>query len=224
MSCLSLTEFGDETKAKSASRGMTAEKPLKKGDRMITVAHKTALQVTSLDKKQSPFPSKIEQESWQRLPWFARLGLLIVDAKLDPKSNLQPWISRLPKSFDTPLHWSDEELNELQSPQMVEAVKQQRSLYKKLFDGINSNSNNMLARDMKYSDFVWAVECVRSRAFSGPLEVAPFKERIRLFLFIAANTLAWPALHVLPLENALNGSYNHMRNRRNVFGAGERVV
>lgn len=98
------------------------------------------------------------------------------------------------------------ELKELQSPHMTRAVHEQRKSYRKLYDKINSTPGNELARGMKYDDFVWAIECIRSRAFSGPLEVAPFKQRLRLFFFILTNTIAWPALHLLTWQNALNGS------------------
>lgn len=206
MSVLALTDFGsDSAKSRKVGRGMTATAALRKDDQLISVARKSTLQVTSLDRKKTPIPNKLSQATWQKLPWFARLAMLLLDAKLDPESKLQPWIERLPQSFETPFHWSEKELLELQSPKMTQDVHEQRKKYRKLFDEINGNADNAIARKMNYSDFVWAVECIRSRAFAGPLEAAPFKERLRLFLFILTNTFAWPALHLLSWENALNG-------------------
>lgn len=190
----------------TSNRGMTAKVPLKKGDMMISVPKNVSLQVSSLDTKKTPFPEKITQETWQTLPWFVRLAFRILDAKSDPESILHPWIARLPRSFDTPFHWSEAELAELQSPRMVNEVTEQKKKYRKYFDDIIRNPGNTLLRNFTYSDFVWAVECVRSRAFSGPQEVAPFKERASLLLFVLANTLAWPALHILSFENAVNGT------------------
>lgn len=209
MSSLALASWEPQKLGMNASsRGMTATAPLKKGNRLITVSCQSTLQVTSLDGKKSPIPHQISGETWQRLPWFARLALLLLDAKLDPKSNMKLWIQKLPKSFDTPFHWSERELLELQNRKMIQSVHEQRKLYRKLYNDINGNADNLLARKLKYDDFVWAVECIRSRAFSGPLEVAPFKERARLFLFIIANTIAWPAINILSWENALNGSFH----------------
>lgn len=206
MSVLALTEFDNEAaKNGKGTRGMTALSPLKKGEQLLSVSRFATLQVTSLSGKRSPIPAKISQQTWQMLPWYAHLALLLLDAKLDAGSKLQPWIERLPASFNTPFHWTEKELLELQSPRMTKAVHEQRRLYRKLYDAINSNADNAIARKMKYSEFVWAVECIRSRAFSGPLEAAPFKERLKLFLFILTNTFAWPALHVLSWENSLNG-------------------
>lgn len=206
MSVLALTDFGNEAaKTGKGTRGMTALSPLKRGDQLLSVGTSATLQVTSLSGKRCPIPTQVSQQTWQMLPWYANLALLLLDAKLDAGNKLQPWIDRLPDSFDSPFHWTEKELLELQSPRMTKAVHEQRKMYRKLYDAINSNADNAIARKIRYSDFIWAVECIRSRAFSGPLEVAPFKERLRLFLFIFTNTIAWPALHVLSWQNALNG-------------------
>lgn len=206
LSAISLTSFHNQnTNSTVPNRGMIATAPLKKGDQLISIARGAALQVTSLDRRQTPLPSKISQSVWQSLPWYARLALLILNAKIDPHSKWKPWVRELPTSFDTPFHWTESQLSELQNLRMIKSVHDQRKQYRKLYNSINSNPANSLARNITYADFVWAVECVRSRAFSGPLEVAPFKERLRLFLFITANTFAWPALNILPWENALNG-------------------
>lgn len=209
MSTVSLTNFPENDRHRGqARRGMTAKKAFKMGETLISVARSATLQVTSLDGTRTRLPGKISQATWQKLPWYARLALLIINAKNEKESPLQSWISRLPSSFDTPFHWSDKELAELQSSSLVKAIKDQRKLYRKYFDEINSSAENKLARKMSYAQFVWAVECVRSRAFSGPLEVASFNERLRLFLFVAANTCVWPTLHVIPWNSALNGSFS----------------
>jgi len=202
MSSVTLRTFGREAEI-LGSRGMAANKVLKKGDQLMSVAKSATLQVNTLDRGRTPIPGSICKETWSRLPWFARLAMLIVHAKQQPDSPLNPWTNRLPTEFQTPFHWSEKELSELQSPRMTMAVHNERKLYRKLFDDVNGNAENGIA--LTYAEFVWAVQCVRSRAFSGPLEVAPFKERLQLFLFILANTLGLPLLHVLPWENALNG-------------------
>lgn len=203
MSRLTLRTYHDDSNAAKAFRGMTATTPLKKGDQLISVAQRATLQVNSLDRRRSPIPSEICTETWSKLPWFARLGLLILKAKKEPENELHDWIDRLPSSFQMPLHWSEKELAELQSRRMTKLVHDQRKSYKKWFDEINGNTENSMT--LSYSEFIWAIECVRSRAFSGPLEVAPFEERLRLFLFISACTLGLPSAHLLAWENALNG-------------------
>lgn len=206
MSKINLTQFKETSESKSiGSRGMVAKVAIKKGQPLITVKKGTSLQVTSLDRKKSPIPGKISQDTWGKLPWFARLGLLVHDARMDATNPLYTWAHKLPTTFNTPFHWDDKELLELQNPIMEQQVRDQRKQYKKWFNEVNKNSNNSLARGMSFNTFVTAVECVRSRAFSGPLEAAPFKERLRIMLFVLTNVLLWPTLHVLPLQNALNG-------------------
>lgn len=208
MSALALTSCEPDAQSNMVgNRGMIALSPLKRGDQLISVKSSITLQVSSLDAKKTPFPSKLSQRTWARLPWYGRLAILLLDAKQQDDSALQPWLSRLPSFFDTPFHWSDKELLELQNPRMVEAIHEQKKQYRKLFDEISGNTDNPIGRKLEYADFVWAIECIRSRAFSGPLEAAPFKERLRLLAFILSNTLAWPSLHVLPWENALNGMF-----------------
>lgn len=208
MASLELTTYPPKSTFNDQSvpgRGMSVIKAVKNGEPLITMDQNVTLQVTSLEARKNVRPVGISKETWEQLPWYARLALLIVDAKLDANNKWHPWVLRLPASFDTPFHWSGSELRELQNPRIVDAVAEQKKLYRKHFDDINSSPDNTLIRKMSYSTFVWAIECVRSRAFAGPLEVAPFKERFRVFLFLVANTLLWPALHLIPWENALNG-------------------
>lgn len=211
MPSISLTNFDSERKG-VAQRGMLATSPVRAGDLLISVDRKKVLQVTSLDVKQSPFPEKVPSDTWRKLPWYVRLALRTADCQQDLEHELHLWASLLPTSVDLPHHWSDSQLAELQNSRLIDAIVEQRNEYRKWYSLLN-NANNPIMRGRKYTDFVRAVDCVRSRAFQGPLELAPFKERLRLLLFIAANVLLWPALKALPLENALNGTYPYLTSR-----------
>ncbi|KAI0566699.1 Rubisco LSMT substrate-binding protein [Gracilaria domingensis] len=203
MNSIKLTSLASDSVA-VLSRGMVATTPLKTGDLLVSLNRNRALQVTSLDGKRSPFPEKVSNETWRKLPWYVRLALRTLDCRTDNRNELHVWASLLPTSLELPLCWSDDELTELQNPRIIQAVREQRKEYKKWYDMLNS-ANNAVMRGVKYGDFLWAVNCVRSRAFQGPLELASFKERLRLIVFIASNVVIWPALNTLPLENALNG-------------------
>lgn len=168
----------------------------------MSVPDSACFQVTSLDRRRSPFQEKISSQTWRRLPWFARLALRILEAR---NGEFKDWVNRLPREFDTLIHWNMKELKELQSPRMINEVTKQKATYREYWDILNGDPGNGMLRDLTYDEFVWAVECVRSRAFSGPLELASFKERSRLFAFIAVNTFLWPTVGVLNWENALNG-------------------
>ena len=188
-----------------SGRGMMVTKAIKKGQSLISIPQSAALEVTTQGARRSSRPDGISMETWKTLSWYVRLALLVVEAKLDANNKWHTWALLLPESFNTPFHWSSKELRELQNPRIIDAVKEQQKVYRKVFDGINRNSDNPFARKLDYELFVWGIECVRSRSFSGALEVAPFKERLGVFIFLALNTILWPTLHLLPWQNALNG-------------------
>lgn len=191
----------------SPSRGLAATQPIKKSGTLVTVPSSAALQVTTAADERIPEQFPIPRSVWRSLPWYARLALSIVTASNTDSDLLHQWTNCLPSSIDTPHHWSTAELEQLQSPRMLTLVHDQRraytACYNRIFDAVPDT-------DLSYDLFIWAVDCVRSRAFSGPQEAAPFRERLRLALFIASNTLVWPTLHVIPWENALNGGLTAM--------------
>lgn len=205
MPSIALTDFDSEEKT-VAQRGMLATSPIREGDLLLSVGRKKVLQVTSLDVKQSPFPEKVSSDTWRKLPWYVRLALRTSECQQDKEHELHFWASLLPTSVGLPHHWSDSQLAELQNTRLIDAITEQRHEYRKWYNLLNK-ANNPIMRGKTYNDFVRVVDCVRSRAFQGPLELAPFMERLRLMLFIAANVFLWPALKALPLENALNGTY-----------------
>lgn len=199
--CISISNL-DISRFSDGLRGLRALTTVLKNEPLISVPSDAALQVSSLDGTKSPFPEKVPAELWQRLSWYARLALMLHDKKSDPA--WRGWIALLPKSFDTPIQWCESDLAELQSPRMRKRVHTQRKSYRAMYDSLEKCA---ITDSLSYDDFVWAINCVRSRAFSGPLETAPFKERVRLSAFIVINTLVWPALNVLGWRQALDGKY-----------------
>lgn len=183
-------------------RGMAATTPLVSNAPVMSVPAAIVLQTSTLDVGRSPLKGQVSDGSWKKMPWYARLALKLHLKK--KSSEWQSWIRMLPPKFDNPFHWSDSDIAELQNPKLAKAVHQQREIYHVLYCELSGNSNR-ICDTMTYDDFVWAVECVRSRAFAGPQEVAPFKDRFQLVLFAALNTFAWPSLHLLDWDKALNG-------------------
>lgn len=194
---LEISEFAD------GLRGVRATVPLSANAPLISVPASITLQVSSLDRSRSPFPEKIHPEAWKKLPWYARLALKLHDKKNDP--SWQEWISLLPDGFDTPFHWPEADLVQLQSPTMTNLIHLQRKSYRKLYIDLISDTRNAITKTMSYEDFVWAIDCVRSRSFSGELEPATFKERFRTVTFISLITIAWPSFHLLSWNQSING-------------------
>lgn len=198
MPSLHLTNF-NTTKI----RGLAASSPITERSTVITVPSTSALQVTSAADEKPPEIFSISRSDWRQLPWFVRLGLMVVAARRDTEDRLHGWANRLPTDVDVPYRWSDAEIAELQSERLAKLIKKQRRIYDDYFKRVCQ----MLPRDVSLSksEFLSGIDCVRSRAFSGPLEAAPFRQRLQLSLFIVANTFGWPLLNVLSWENALNG-------------------
>lgn len=201
MSHLSLATF-PASATQPSIRGLVATQPIKKNTSLITVPSRSALQATTTADEKAPDQFPLTQSEWRKLPWYARLALQVLSANEAAVHPLQAWTQRLPSAIDVPHHWSDADLVQLQSSRMVSLISKQRQAYRKAFQSIEAALPNCR---LSYERFVWAVDSVRSRAFAGPLEPAPFKARLQLAGFIAVNTLVWPCVHVLPWENALNG-------------------
>lgn len=183
-------------------RGMLVTKRMERGETLISAQPSFVLEVNSL-RSRSPFPDRVPDTVWNALPWYGRLALKLL-IKCDDEE-WKPWISLLPKNIDTPLQWQNAELEELQSKRLKSSVLKQRGAYREMFDKLAKKSS--FALSVKYEDFEWALNCVLSRAFEGPLEVAPFKERVKLFLFVVANTVVFPLVGVLDWNQAINGKY-----------------
>lgn len=120
-------------------------------------------------KDKSPFQTWVPDDVWNEKPWYARLALkLLWERELGDKSTISGYIKLLPKlgTFDTLIHWEDGQLLPLRYPSLVESAKRQRyawsEMHMKLRNGCPEGAGN-ISRDY----FIWAMECVLSRAFSG---------------------------------------------------------
>jgi hypothetical protein len=198
LSGLALSQLSDDL------RGVVTAKSRVVGDQLVSVPASLALQVTSLESKRSPFPDLVSHDAWARAPWYAKLAVRLLHAKLGGEAEHHfPWISALPQTFqEFPFHWSESELAELQNKRMVLAVHAQRKAYSKLYDSLFPGKT----RKVSFDDFLWGLHCVRSRCFAGELETAPFKERTRLFGLIGALAVASSTLGFLPAADAANGA------------------
>ena len=151
-----------------------------------------------------------DRSAFRSLPWYAQFSLYLYKLdKISPlkgldKIDMQPWLNSLPRDFGTPIHWTQEQREELlQYPHMVESVdRQQKSwdaMYKKL---VSSGTGAM--KGMTWDDFVWGCECARSRAFSGGYTGAPFNPTIYAFTLLLVTV--YVGLNLGTLEQAANGA------------------
>ncbi|WIA29476.1 hypothetical protein OEZ86_011977 [Tetradesmus obliquus] len=109
-------------------------------------------------------------------PWL-QLTLLLLAEKGQPGSSLSQYISSLPSQPNSPLFWSDEELQMLEGTQLLESVmgykqfffEQYQSLDEQLF---SPNRAAFPVERFSYGSFCWAVASVRSR-LHAPLDADP---------------------------------------------------
>mmetsp|Transcript_32380 Transcript_32380/g.44363 ORF Transcript_32380/g.44363 Transcript_32380/m.44363 type:complete len:509 (+) Transcript_32380:174-1700(+) len=174
----------------------------------MSVSAESAL-ITTNNRPPTPFPYFVTQSFWEESLWFYRLAFkLLAETESNRKGENNDgsienyWLKSLPKSFSTPLHWNDEDLEQLQYPSLVQKVQQQKKDWKAFYDKwqscifSSSDINQLSPKAVSYNRFVWALECVNSRAFSGVYEGSEASDRKKLLLFATSLGILWPALHL----------------------------
>mmetsp|Transcript_5977 Transcript_5977/g.18002 ORF Transcript_5977/g.18002 Transcript_5977/m.18002 type:complete len:458 (-) Transcript_5977:1345-2718(-) len=184
-------------------RGMMALRPIKKSEVIVTVPKRTVIETNSIPQK-NPVPRFVSSKFWSSETWWVRVGILLLHQKIEkPDEPLGGYTKALPKSFDTPFHWNDKQLAETQYPQFQKQVKAQQKEWRQIYDRLQRNYTG--SRPISFDEFVWALECVRSRAFSGEIETTPFKERLRTFAFAGVLSLMALTFNLADSEQVVNG-------------------
>ena len=68
----------------------------------------------------------------------------------------------------------------------------------------DANASSASGPPVTYDDFVWALENVRSRSFSGPYAGTPIKDRLLMGGALAAAGLGYAFIAKIPTESVLN--------------------
>ncbi|CAM9514377.1 unnamed protein product [Pylaiella littoralis] len=194
-------------------RGLIATQNIAKNDEMVVVPSESAL-VTTTD-QQCPFPEWINKEFWAKSPWYVRLALLLLREKREgADSKLDPWISRLPESFGTPVTWSTAELSELHYSHLEVGAQEQRGEWKGFHSSLVASSPGCGVSEEELS---WAMGVAYSRAFRqvedqsrtavGPYEGRGPKERLAEVAFVAALSGGSLALGLGAPDQVANGAF-----------------
>jgi len=190
-------------------RGMRAVDSIDEGSApVVVVPHRYALEVTN-DRPPTPFPGFVSQQLWEQSLWYSRLAFkLLHELKVVGADSIKlEWLDQLPKAFSTPFHWSDDEINSLQYPSLKDKIAVQREEWRELYvRWIADGAAGQASKDVSLSEFIWALECVNSRAFSGVYEGSSAAQRGSLMLFTGALSLAWPLLHLGTFEQSLRAA------------------
>ena len=194
-------------------RGIVASRDcggdLVKSDPLVTVPGNLVFEVTNT-RPPTPFPAFVSQSLWEDSLWDQRLAFkLLHELKVVglAKSDKAFWLEQLPKSYSTPLHWPDEVLTqETQYPALRDKVLRQKAEWKSFYDRWMSEKAPESVGTVTYQDYVQALECVNSRAFSGSYEGSNAGDRQSLLLFTGALTLAFPLLNFGTWEQSLSAA------------------
>ncbi|CAE8596587.1 unnamed protein product [Polarella glacialis] len=197
-----LASFSDNYGAEL--RGMRATSAVESDESIITVPARHALEVTTGGL--CPLGDKaMDPTCWSQLSWWAQLAVLLVfEAGRGSASPLAPWISSLPKDFaEIPMNWTDAELALLEYPPLVRQVAEQRAELTAAF----AEAAEGCQFELTEQDFRWAVQAVRSRAFSGPYEGRGAGDRTAQLGLIAALLVGGVAGGFVTPEDGLNGAF-----------------
>ncbi len=196
-------------------RGVAAEETLSAGTRVLAVPAPLALQVTT----EQPAPKWADKELWRSSTWYVRLALRLLHEKSQgAASELAPWVEQLPKSFDTPFFWTDDELAALRYRPLQDSVEKQKKEWAAVALKVRQQGGGAAPSD---EQLFWALSCVRSRAFSGPWSRGSIKASASQLAFAAFLALVYvgplggpraPAGHTgrrTPLERASERPTRH---------------
>ena len=164
-------------------RGVYTKRALEADSVICEVPRKIALEVTTA-KSKCPIEG-LDQEFWDRCDWWGKLACLLLDEmQRGDSSPLGVYLSALPEAIPTPLHWSQDQLDLLQYKPIEEEIEKQRASWFNLYEkyaAARSSPASVVSRD----EFIHAIECVRSRTFSGPYEGSNWETRTKQYFLVA---------------------------------------
>jgi len=151
-------------------RGVGAQSSISSGDAVLSVPVASVLRVIGGN---SRLPSKLQgyvsEQTWRDAEWWGQLALLLLWEKgMGRKASTEPtkfkaWIDMLPKSMNTPLHWTEAEIEELQYQPLVSKCIRQRTAWKVLYKQVQKD-NPDIREDEFYLACEMARRCVRGFA------------------------------------------------------------
>lgn len=92
--------------------------------------------------------------------------LLLYERKAGQGSKIHNYVFDLCSiPVEMPVIWSDDDIDSLQYPALASAIRKQQADWQKQFDELQQANP---AFGVQRGEFFWAMQVVRSRAFSGP--------------------------------------------------------
>lgn len=152
----------------ATGRGLMACKKLTSGDLVISVPEE--MLITAKTAEQSDIGKQLTQLHVRLKPLLMLCVFILYENHRGKSSFWHPYISTLPKSFNTPAYFNEEELNTLPSSlreQCITQIKTVRESYEEL-KGLLQSSNSKLYEQfldsLTFDEFRWAWFVVNTRS------------------------------------------------------------
>jgi len=110
-------------------------------------------------------------KQWKTFGGKTRLALklLLEKRQKQPNSNLLCYLNDLPEIMETPIYWTERNLESLGSAYapLKLSIQRQKEVWLGLYKTLTATSRTFTEQNLSFEDFVWAMSIVSSRAFSG---------------------------------------------------------
>lgn len=152
-------------------RGLQAKQTIPKNNIIVSVPIVQTLYVDDNCKGKPsssssvPCPDKKLQGIWDDIRGTSRLSLLLLsELKKGEKSIFYNYICNLPLKLNTPYHYHDDVVNTIPYAYVVNNIMLQKKSWTSFYNLFKAAGSSI---DVSYEQFIWSLEIVRSRAFSG---------------------------------------------------------
>ena len=184
-------------------RGVVATAPTSSTAPVVLVKADVALEVTN-NRPPTPFADFAPQDFWSSCMWDQRLGLkLLHELKNISATSKMGWISQLPESFNTPIHWSSQDIDFAQYTPLNLKVTAQRDSWSSFYRRWQGVTSPRFRDLVSQADMYRVLECCNSRAFSGAYEGSSPQDRKALLVFTVLLAVVWPLLQLSSVEQSV---------------------
>lgn len=156
--------------AAETARGTVAKKNIKTDEPLVTLPRDSALVV--LEGQENPHAEFISDALWEaagEAKWALRVALVLLrEYALGEESAFSAYVKQLPEVFNLIGSYSDEEIRLMQYPLAEKMAREQRDENAEAIRLVRKHASGALA-GVSDERIVWALDCVRSRVFSGRL-------------------------------------------------------
>ncbi|KAJ9505775.1 hypothetical protein QJQ45_006438 [Haematococcus lacustris] len=154
-----------------------------------------------------PCPAFVAPEYWRAQPWFVQMGIMLLhEQRLGAASRLSRYIEQLPRSFDAPVLWTPQQLQQLQCPHTIQQVQLQQQEWAGLHRQLLASGLQPGQATVTSEQLLWALCAVRSRTFSGPYIGSSLADRLRLAALVGGLSVANVVLGLADVQRTLSAA------------------